>query len=65
MAVKIILNDHRAAKIEDLLMCLKLVRKASKLQSANVISLEVTWTQEGKFGGLLRTNRIVNCTIRK
>ena len=65
MAVKIILNDHRAAKIEDLLMCLKLVRKASKLQSANVISLEVTWTQEGKFGGLLRTNRIVKCTKRK
>ena len=58
MAVKIILQDHSSASVKDLLFCLRLVKKAAKVQSSNIVSLEVTWTDSGKFGGLLRTKSI-------
>ena len=54
MAIKIKLQDHKLATVKDLLYCLSVVKKAVKAQPKNIVSLEVTWTSAGKFGGLLR-----------
>ena len=58
MRTKVKLQYHPDTSISDLFFYLSVATKAARTQPPHIAVLEVCWTPEGRFGGLLLTQHI-------